>query len=247
MHIHRHDRRGFLRVAGGTALACGCVAAVGALPLGVAEAAQSCTPPTATTQQALTPQQALDLLKEGNARFVAGKTLNCDRHKQVSATSYGQHPFAAIVSCMDSRVPASLVFDQGIGDVFNTRIAGNFVNDDMIGSLEFACAVAGSKLIMVLGHTECGAIKGACDDVVMGNLTQTLANIKPAVAAVIGFESDRTSANAAFVQAVTEKNVELTLDRIRRRSPILANMEQKGEIMITGALYDVHSGKVRFS
>jgi carbonic anhydrase len=139
-----------------------------------------------------------------------------------------------------------LIFDQGIGDIFSARIAGNFVNDDMLGSLEFACKVAGAKLILVLGHTECGAIKGACDDVVMGNLTQTLANIKPAVTAVSGFRSDRTSSNRAFVQAVTDKNVALTVQRIRQRSPILLDMVNKGDIGLVGAIYDVHIGKVTF-
>jgi carbonic anhydrase len=139
-----------------------------------------------------------------------------------------------------------LMFDQGIGDVFSARVAGNFVNDDMLGSLEFACAAAGAKLILVVGHTECGAIKGACDDVVLGNLTQTLANIKPAVAAVSGFDQDRSSANGAFVQAVAVRNVELTIERIRQRSQILKDMESGGDIAIKGAMYDVHTGVATF-
>jgi carbonic anhydrase len=150
------------------------------------------------------------------------------------------------VGCIDSRVSNELVFDQGIGDIFSARIAGNFVNDDILGSLEFACKVAGAKLIVVLGHTECGAVKGACDDVVMGNLTQTLANIKPAVAAISGYKSDRSSKNNAFVQSVTEKNVVLTVHRIRERSPILLDMVNKAEIGLVGAMYDVHTGKVTF-
>jgi carbonic anhydrase len=166
--------------------------------------------------------------------------------QQVAATGSGQFPYAAIVGCIDSRVATELVFDQGIGDIFSARIAGNFVNDDILGSLEFACAAAGAKLILVLGHTECGAVKGACDDVILGNLTQTLVNIKPAVAAVSGYESDRSSKNAQFVQAVAEKNVVLTVERIRRRSPILRGMVDNGQIGLNGAMYDVHTGKVTF-
>jgi carbonic anhydrase len=166
--------------------------------------------------------------------------------RQVKVTGGGQFPFAAIVGCIDSRVPNEFVFDQGIGDIFSARIAGNFVNDDILGSLEFACALSGAKLILVLGHTECGAVKGACDDVVLGNLTQTLANIKPAVAAVSGYDSDRSSKNNKFVQAVTDKNVVLTIERIRERSPILLGMVDKGQIGLAGAIYNVHSGKVTF-
>ena len=179
-------------------------------------------------------------------RFVRGKLFRRDLLQQVRATGAGQFPFAAVVGCIDSRESAQVNFDQGVGDLFTARVAGNFVNDDILGSLEFACAVAGAKFILVVGHSECGAIKGACDDVVLGNLTQTLANIKPAVAAVSGFESDRTSANEAFVQAVAEKNVVLTIDRIRQRSTILRDMADKGDIGIGGAMYDVHTGKVTF-
>jgi carbonic anhydrase len=166
--------------------------------------------------------------------------------QQVKATASGQFPFAVMVSCIDSRESTQLIFDQGIGDIFNARVAGNFVNDDILGSLEFACAAAGAKLVVVMGHTECGAVKGACDDVVLGNLTQTLANIKPAVAAVSGYDADRSSNNGAFVQAVTEKNVVLTVARIRERSPILRDMIESGKIKLVGALYDVHSGQVKF-
>ena len=149
--------------------------------------------------------------------------------QQVKATGEGQFQFAAIVGCIDSRAFNELIFDRGIGDIFYARIAGNFVNDDILGSLEFACAAAGAKLILVLGHTECGAVKGACDDAILSNLTQTLANIKPAVAAVSGYESDRSSKNAKFVQTVTDKNVVLTVTRIRKRSPILRDMVDKGQ------------------
>ncbi len=246
MHGHHVERRHFLRTAGGTLLACGCGGAL-ALPSRQAFATQTCAAQTSESQAAMTPDMALQYLKDGNARFVAGTRLNCDLAPQVAATATGQHPFAAIVGCIDSRESATTTFDQGIGDVFAARVAGNFVNDDILGSLEFACAAAGARLILVVGHTECGAIKGACDDVVLGNLTQTLANIKPAVAAVEGFDEDRSSKNAAFVQAVAEKNVELTLERIRRRSPILEGMEKAGDIAIAGAMYDVQTGIVTFA
>lgn len=238
-------RRKFLTSAGATFMACGCASAT-ILPPRVAWAAQSCAAQTSESQAAITPDKALQLLKDGNARFVEGGMRGCDYMEQVRSTGASQHPFAAIVGCIDSRESATITFDQGVGDVFSARVAGNFVNDDMLGSLEFACAAAGAKLILVVGHTECGAIKGAIDDVVLGNLTQTLANIKPAVAAVSGFESDRTSTNVELVQAVADKNVELTVQRIRQRSPILRDMADKGAIGIKGAMYDVHTGQVTF-
>ncbi len=239
------DRRNFMKKTGGSLLA----ATVGtslALPALRAHAASSAVTQTKQTQSAITPQKALQMLKDGNSRLLQGKMLQRDLMQQVKETGPGQFPFAAIVGCIDSRASNELIFDQGIGDIFSARIAGNFVNDDILGSLEFACAAAGAKLILVLGHTECGAVKGACDDVVLGNLTQTLSNIKPAVAAVLGFESDRSSKNDKFVQAVTDKNVLLTVERIRERSPILRGMADKGQIGLAGAMYDVHSGKVTF-
>lgn len=211
-----------------------------------AHAAQSAVTQNKQTQDAINPQKALQMLKDGNARFVQGKMLKRNLMQQVKATGSGQFPFAAIVGCIDSRVSNELIFDQGIGDIFSVRIAGNYVNDDILGSLEFSCAAAGVKLILVLGHTECGAVKGACDDVILGNLTHTLANIKPAVAAVPGYESERSSKNVKFVQAVSDKNVVLTVERIRERSPILRNMVENGQIGLTGAMYDVHNGKVTF-
>ena len=238
-------RRGFLQTAGTTFIAAAAGSSV-ALSPGWAESAVSAATQTKQTQAAITPQKALRMLKEGNARFVNNRMVKRNLMRQVKKTAGGQFPFAAIVGCIDSRVSNELVFDQGIGDIFSGRVAGNFVNDDMLGSLEFACKVAGAKLIVVLGHTECGAVKGACDDVVMGNLTQTLANIKPAVAAVSGYRSDRTSSNRAFVQAVTDKNVVLTVQRIRQRSPILADMADNGGIRLVGAMYDVGTGKVTF-
>ncbi len=223
------------------------VSAAGVLLATSGRLARAAVPATTKrAQAATTPDKALQMLKEGNKRFVSGRMHQRDLMAQVKATASGQYPFAVVIGCIDSRVPPELVFDQGIGDIFSARIAGNFVNDDILGSLEFACKVAGAKLIVVLGHTECGAVKGACDDVVMGNLTQTLANIKPAVAAVSGYESDRSSKNNAFVQAVTDKNVVLTVHRIRERSPILRDMVNKGDIGLVGAMYDVHNGKVTF-
>ncbi len=241
-----NDRRRFLRTAGSALVGAGAVSAL-ALSAGSAGAApHAAAARTRESQAAMTPEQALQKLKDGNERFIQGKMIERDLLQQVKATGPAQFPFAAVVGCIDFREAAQVTFDQGIGDVFSVTIAGNFVNDDMLGSLEFACAVAGAKYILVVGHSECGAIKGACDDVVLGNLTQTLANIKPAVAAVPGFESDRTSANAGFVQAVAEKNVVLTMARIRERSSILRDLADKGEIGIGGAMYDVRTGKVTF-
>ena len=239
------DRRNFLKKAGGSLLAATAGSSL-ALTAMRAHAAQTAVTQTQQTQSSVTPQKALQMLKDGNVRFVQGKMVQRNLMQQVKATGGGQFPFAAIVGCIDSRASNELLFDQGIGDIFSARIAGNFVNDDILGSLEFACAAAGARLIVVLGHTECGAVKGACDDVVLGNLTQTLANIKPAVAAVSGYDSDRTSKNNKFVQAVIDKNVVLTVERIRERSPILREMVDKGQIGLVGAMYDVHNGKVSF-
>lgn len=245
-HIGK-DRRGFLRAAGGAVLAAGAVAGPAALAPASAQAAEgAAATQTRESQAAITPQQALQMLKDGNARFLAGKMRQRDLLQQVKATGDGQFPFAVILGCIDSRAPNEWIFDQGVGDIFNARIAGNFVNDDLLGSLEFACAAAGAKLILVIGHTECGAVEGACDDIILGNLTHMLANIRPAVAAVTGFESDRTSSNAAFVQAVADKNVALTMARIRERSAILRDLDDKGGIAIAGAMYDVRSGQVTF-
>lgn len=201
---------------------------------------------TREAQAAITPDRAVQMLRDGNARFVTGRLQKRDYRKQVQATAKGQFPFAAIVGCMDSRASNELIFDQGIGDLFSMRIAGNYIDDAVLGGLEFACAVTGARQIVVVGHSECGAIKGACDDVILGNLTQTLANIKPAVAAVPGFDSNRSSSNGAFVQAVAVKNVMLGIERIRERSPILRALIDKGTVGLSGAMYDVHTGKATF-
>ena len=205
------------------------------------------TTQTPESQSAITPSQAIEILKQGNVRFTSGSTTSRDYQSQVSQTAGGQYPIAAVVSCIDSRIPTEIVFDQGIGDIFNARIAGNFVNEDILGSLEFACKVAGAKAIVVMGHTSCGAIKGACDKAELGNLTQLLEKITPAVDAVETPEgADRSSANAAFVDAVAAKNVEFTLAKIRENSSVLNEMLEANEIEIIGAMYDVASGKVSF-
>jgi carbonic anhydrase len=201
---------------------------------------------TKEAQAAITPAKALEMLKQGNERFVGGKSIERDYLAQVKQTSKGQFPFAAVVSCLDSRIPPAIVFDRGIGDLFVARVAGNFVNDDILGSLEFATKLAGAKLIVVMGHTECGAVKGACDAAQLGLLTATLANINPAVKAVQGDYTPRSSQNAEFVQAVTEMNVLLTMQTLRDRSVVLREMIDKGEIGLVGAMYDVSSGRVIF-
>lgn len=203
---------------------------------------------TKASQDAISPAKALKLLKEGNQRFTAKQQVERDLNLQVEQTSTGQFPFATVLSCIDSRVPAELVFDQGIGDIFSVRIAGNFVNSDILGSMEFASKLAGTKLILVLGHTACGAVKGACDHAELGNLTGMLDKIAPAVEAVTepAAAADRTSANIDFVNAVGAKNVTLTIERIREESPVLAEMEQAGEIQIVGGMYDIATGQVNF-
>jgi len=203
---------------------------------------------TRETQSTMTPQKAIDFLKEGNQRFQNNLKANRNLLEQVNDTSDGQFPFATILSCIDSRVSAELVFDQGLGDIFSVRIAGNFVNEDILGSMEFACKLAGTKVIVVLGHTSCGAVKGACDHAEMGNLTKLIQKITPAVNAVTEpkDESLRTSKNLEFVDEVSKKNVHLTIDRIHAESPILAEMEKNGEIKIIGAMYDINTGAVDF-
>ena len=201
---------------------------------------------TREAQAAITPAKALEMLKQGNKRFVSSKLKKRDILAQVKQTSKGQFPFAALVSCIDSRIPPELVFDQGIGDIFVALVAGNFVNDDILGSLEFATKLAGAKLIVVMGHTDCGAVQGACDKAQLGLLTATLANINPAVNAVQGDYTPRTSKNDKFVQAVTEMNVKLTMQKLRDRSVLLQEMIDKGEIGLVGATYDVSTGNVTF-
>lgn len=201
---------------------------------------------TKEMQNAITPSMALDLLKEGNKRFVNNLKVNRNLLQQANETSDGQHPFAVILSCIDSRTSAELIFDQGLGDVFSVRIAGNIINEDILGSMEFGCKVAGAKIIVVLGHSKCGAIKGACDHVEMGNLTALLSKILPAVYDEKTIDVDRNSGNDEFVEKVAAINVIRTVHAIIERSPILKEMIEKGEIGIVGGTHDITTGQVTF-
>jgi len=199
---------------------------------------------TKKTQNEITPQIALDLLKEGNERFV--KNLQADRNllEQVSQTASGQFPFAVLLSCIDSRTSSELIFDQGIGDIFSARVAGNVVNEDILGSMEYSCKVAGSKIVAVIGHSKCGAVTAACQEVELGNITALLSKVKPAIQNVKPTVDDITSEDA--VQKVADENVKVAMDEVRKKSEILAQMEKDGEIKIVGGMYDVESGKVKF-
>lgn len=198
------------------------------------------------SQATITPEKALEILKEGNARFENKLMASRNLMQQVGDTSTGQFPFAVVLSCIDSRVSAELVFDQGIGDIFSVRIAGNFVNEDILGSMEFACKLAGAKLIVVLGHSRCGAIMGACDDAKLGNLTSLIGKLKPAVDAVKEPSENRNSQNADFVASVAHTNVEMTISNIKEQSSVLKEMLDSNEIGIVGGMYDVSSGNVTF-
>ncbi len=203
---------------------------------------------TKEDQKKITPDRALQLLRQGNIRFVKNLNTNRDLLQQANETRNGQWPFATILSCIDSRTSAELIFDQGLGDIFSIRIAGNVANTDIIGSMEFACKLAGSKLLVVLGHSKCGAVKGACDHVEMGNLTELLSKIQPAVyeEKTIKDPDQRNASNPHFVQNVAVLNVKRTAKSIVQRSYILEQMIEKGEIMIVGAMYDIDSGIVEF-
>jgi carbonic anhydrase len=201
---------------------------------------------TKEMQAAITPSMALTLLNEGNKRFVNNLKVNRNLLQQANETSDGQHPFAVILSCIDSRTSAELIFDQGLGDVFSVRIAGNIINEDILGSMEFGCKVAGSKIIVVLGHTKCGAVKGACDHVEMGNLTALLTKIRPAVDDEQTTIENRNSGNSEFVEKVATINVKRTVESIMQRSPILKEMIENGEIGIVGGIHDITTGQVTF-
>ena len=233
------SRRGFLGAALGTCI----ITPITSFSL------QLTTGPSASLtkeeRDRMTPSQVIQELKKGNERFRAGKMVNRDYLAQQRSTAGGQYPAAVVLGCIDSRAPAEIIFDAGIGDTFNARIAGNVVNDDLLGSMEFACAVAGAKVVLVFGHTACGAIKGAIDDVEMGNLTGLLARIKPAIS-MTKFDGEKSSKNPSYVDAVARTNVILGLDNIRRRSPILEDLEKKGSIQITGAMYNLANGMVEF-
>ena len=201
---------------------------------------------TKEMQAAITPVMAIELLKEGNKRFINNLKVNRNLLQQANETSDGQHPFAVILSCIDSRTSAELIFDQGLGDVFSVRIAGNIINEDILGSMEFGCKVAGSKIIVVLGHTKCGAVKGACDHVEMGNLTALLTKIRPAVDDENSVIENRNSGNAEFVEKVSTINVKRTVHAIMERSTILKEMIEAGQIGIVGGTHDITTGEVTF-
>ncbi|MEO1617575.1 MAG: carbonic anhydrase family protein [Planctomycetota bacterium] len=201
---------------------------------------------TKEQQDQLTPLKVIEMLREGNARFVAGEVTVRNHKAQIRKAVLSQHPKAIVLSCVDSRVPVEDVFDRGIGDMFVARVAGNFVNPDILGSMEFACKVSGSKVILVLGHEHCGAVKSAIDGVELGNITEMLSKVMPAVEQTSGYEGQRDSKNEPFVHAVTEQNVRLNMQRIRDESPILAQMEAAGEISICGAVYNMDDGSVSF-
>lgn len=198
-------------------------------------------------QSSLSPQQVLDILKQGNEEFINDNLTVRNNSERVRNAALGQYPKAVILSCLDSRVPVEDVFHRGIGDIFVARVAGNVINEDILASLEYACKVSGSKLVVVLGHEYCGAVKSAIDDVKLGNITTLLSKIQPAVEkAKEGFDGDHSSKNPEFVEAVCDHNIHIAVDEIREKSPILNEMEKKGEIMIIGGVYDMETGKVNF-
>ena len=200
---------------------------------------------TREQQEALTPDEVLASFKEGNRRFVSNDLTARDHSALVRKSALGQFPKAVVISCLDSRVPVEDVFDRGIGDIFVGRVAGNFVNVDLLGSLEFACKVAGAKLVLIMGHEDCGAVMAAIDDVQLGNITAMLSNIRPAVE-MTEHEGERNSSNTAFVEKVTQKNVLLTKEQVRKDSPILREMEDAGQIKIVGAVYNMTTGVVAY-
>lgn len=223
-------------------LAASCLALTATAPLGAEQ-----LPTTAEEQKALTPDAVLAQLKEGNARYAAGKLTEPNVKPSIAVAAKGQFPKAVVLSCLDSRIPVEMVFDQGIGDLFVGRVAGNVENDDLLGSFEFATKLAGAKLVVVLGHDECGAVKGACDHVEMGKLTGLLEKITPAVEAVEGFEKDqRNSKHKPFVDAVVKQNVQATVADLRKGSEILAELEKSGAIKIVGGVYSMETGTVEW-
>jgi len=201
--------------------------------------------PTKETQSAITPEEVLQLMIDGHNRYLEGKMLNRNLIEQVKATASAQYPYAVVLNCLDSRVIPESVFDQGIGDIFDARVAGNFVNDDILGSMEFACKITGAKLILVVGHTNCGAIKGAIDDAELGNLTQLLDKIKPAVART-KYDGDKSSKNLEYVDLVSKENVLMAIENIKLRSPVLKEMLDNNEIMIAGCMYNISDGTIEF-
>ena len=232
------SRRNWLKAGAGTGLAM-------AAGLSVVPATAFADSLTEAQRDAMTPDQVIEMLREGNARFRSGKMQSHDFLAQKRATATGQYPAAVILSCIDSRAPGEIIFDTGIGDAFGARIAGNISTPDLIGSMEFACAVAGAKLVLVMGHTACGAIAGAINGVQLGNLTGLLEQIMPAVKATT-FSGERVGSNREFVDAVAKQNVVLTVENIRKQSPILAQLEKEGRIKIVGSMYNLSNGEVTF-
>lgn len=213
---------------------------------GLVTAGSSLAYTTSEQQKALTPQAAFEILLEGNERFVAGVSAHRDLSGEVDRGSTGQFPLGVVLACLDSRTSPELMFDQGVGDVFVGRIAGNYASDDMIGSFEFAHKLAGAKVLVVIGHSECGAVKGACDGAKMGNLTSTLAMLQPALDSVPASVQPRNAKNASFVQHVADTNVKLTVQRVLERSEVLRGMVEAGELGIVGGMYDLATGRVNF-
>jgi len=239
VHPKNHERRAWLKVGTG-ACTMAMLSTIGFAP-GAAKAAAL----TKAQRDALAPDQIIEMMKKGNARFRSGNMKEQDYLAQKRSSAPGQYPAAIVLGCIDSRAPAEVIFDMGIGDTFNARVAGNIANRDMLGSMEFACAVAGAKVVLVLGHTACGAIKGAIDNVQLGNLTGLLEAIKPAIQ-VTDYQGERTSKNAEFVDAVARSNVRYVVDQIRSNSEILADLEKKGQVKIVGSMYELHTGIVTF-
>lgn len=235
---HSACRRAFLRAS----LAIPAVACIGAEALGGIAHADALTH---AQREELTPDEILRLMKKGNRRFSSGQREDHNYLAQQRASASGQYPFAVLLSCIDSRAPAETIMDLKIGDIFNSRVAGNVENPDILGSMEFACKLAGAKVVLVMGHTACGAIKGAIDNAQLGNLTGLLAKIRPAVDATT-YTGERSSKNYAFVDAVARRNVELTITNIRRDSPVLADLESSGAIRIAGAMYNLKTGVIDF-
>ncbi len=238
--IAHPGRRGFLKLSGA-------LTACGMLGVGTLSSVAKAAALTKSQRDAMTPEQILAMMKKGNERFRKG--LRSDTRSflaQQKASAKGQYPAAVLLSCIDSRAPAETIMDLGIGDIFNCRVAGNVSNDDILGSMEFACKLAGAKVVLVMGHTACGAIKGAIDNAELGNLTGLLSRIKPAVSETV-YTGERTAKNYGFVDAVARKNVELTIASIRQHSSVLTEMEKSHSIVITGAMYNLETGAVEFS
>ena len=235
---HRLHRRGFLKMTG-------IVTAATALGMVAAGQVAYAAALTKAQRDKMTPEDVIAAMKKGNERFRLGKESPHDYLAQQKVSAKGQYPAAVILSCIDSRAPAETIMDLGIGDCFNARVAGNIANDDILGSMEFACKLAGAKVVLVMGHTACGAIKGAIDNAELGNLTGLLARIRPAVEAT-QYQGERSAKNYGFVDAVARKNVELTMTEIHRRSPVLAELEKSGAIKIAGAMYNLETGAVEF-